>query len=151
MLCSKRHFDRYDPRLSAVTVFRFHSENANVPIMCLQCDDPACVKVCPTEALTISPAHVVTINEKRCIGCKFCVQACPTGTVLHSPENNVVLKCDLCGGSPLCAAWCPTKAIVYDDKPSGAGRRIDAANALRHAEQPPAQKPCTTASMKPSA
>jgi Fe-S-cluster-containing dehydrogenase component len=126
-----RHFGRYDPSLSAVTVFRFVDENVNVPVMCLQCDDPKCVKACPTQALTRATSGLVELNRGRCIGCKFCVQACPTGMAIHSSDYDTVLKCDLCGGDTLCATWCPTKAIVYTSVPAGSERRMAAADGLR--------------------
>lgn len=130
LLCSMRHFRRYDPRLSAVTVLHFVDSLANVPVMCLQCDDPKCVKVCPTKAVSKSDDGLVRLDRARCIGCKFCVQACPTGTMIHSAELEGVLKCDLCDGAALCAAWCPTKAIVFTDAPAGSSRQIAAAKGL---------------------
>jgi Fe-S-cluster-containing hydrogenase component 2 len=133
IMCAMRHFNHFDPSLSAVTVFRFADENINVPVMCLQCDDPKCVKMCQTQALTRLPNGVVVLDRARCIGCKFCVQACPTGTMIHNSEYDVVLKCDLCDGATLCAAWCPAKAIEYTDAPVGIDHRFAAARGIKDA------------------
>jgi Fe-S-cluster-containing hydrogenase component 2 len=131
VMCAKRHFDDYDMALSAVTVVQFTGDWVNVPVMCLQCDEAPCAKACPTKALTRAADGVVTLDRKRCIGCKFCVQVCPTGMAIHSPKYEKILKCDLCGGSPLCAAWCPCKAIVYTDASPEKERRIDTARSFK--------------------
>ena len=46
---------------------------------CRQCVDPACLKACPEEALTVDVAHgnVRRIDAEKCIGCMQCVEACP--------------------------------------------------------------------------
>jgi Fe-S-cluster-containing hydrogenase component 2 len=131
-----RHFGQYTPDLSAVTVFHFPEDGVTVPVMCLQCEEPACEKVCPTRAVTRGEDGVVVFDERRCIGCKFCVQACPVGMVIHSPRFNKIFKCDLCGGEPLCAAWCPTKAIRYAASPAGADRRMSVAAEFKSAAGP---------------
>ena len=133
MLCSKRRFDQYDLDLSAVNVFYFPEDKASVPVMCLQCEEAVCEKVCPTHAITRGADGASTIDESRCIGCKFCVQACPMGMVIHSRNFNKIFKCDLCGGKPLCAAWCPAKAITFVDTAAGADRRKAAAGMLKAA------------------
>jgi Fe-S-cluster-containing hydrogenase component 2 len=128
-----RHFGRFDPSLSAVTVFNFTAERTNVPVMCLQCDDPACVKVCSSQALVRLENGLVKLIAERCIGCKFCVQACPNGMVIHAPHYDRVLKCDLCDGAALCAALCPPKAIEYTDVPVDEARRSAVAEGLKTA------------------
>lgn len=136
LLCSREHFGQYNPDLSAVTVFHFPEEALSVPVMCLQCDEPVCEKVCPTHAITRGADGVVRLDENRCIGCKFCVQSCPTGMVIHSPLFNKIFKCDLCGGQPLCATWCPTGAIKYGESPAGTDRRKAVAEKFKDAVKP---------------
>jgi Fe-S-cluster-containing hydrogenase component 2 len=131
LMCSMRHYRIYDPKLSAVTVFRFVEDGINVPVMCLQCEDPKCVRICSGHALTRLPSGMVELNRDRCIGCKYCIQACPTGTMIHSSEYDALIKCDLCEGDALCARWCPTKAIEFTDTPTGFDRRLAGADALK--------------------
>ena len=50
-----------------------------LPIMCMQCDDPECAKVCPTGATQKQDNGVVTISMNDCVGCKYCAVACPYG------------------------------------------------------------------------
>lgn len=48
-----------------------------VPRPCMQCSNPACIKVCPVQATYVDSDGVVRVNYNRCIGCRFCAVACP--------------------------------------------------------------------------
>ncbi len=50
-----------------------------VPILCNHCDNPPCVRVCPTGATFRRPDGIVMMDSHRCIGCKICLAACPYG------------------------------------------------------------------------
>ena len=82
LVCSFRHFEEFNPRLSNVTVFQYEQASITVPIMCMQCDEAACAATCPTGALTRDANGVITHDANKCIVCKMCVSACPLGNVL---------------------------------------------------------------------
>lgn len=85
-----------------------------VPVVCLQCEDPACVKSCLVDAIHFNEnTGAYEINPEICVRCMACVAACPFGCSLFDAQQNLVIKCDLCGGDPVCAHFCPTKALVY--------------------------------------
>lgn len=49
-----------------------------VRVSCQQCSEPPCVRVCPTGAAHIDPAtNIVTMDNSRCVGCKYCIAGCP--------------------------------------------------------------------------
>ncbi len=47
------------------------------PILCVQCDKPPCVRVCPVHATYLSEEGIVGQVYSRCIGCRYCMAACP--------------------------------------------------------------------------
>ncbi|MEG0323980.1 MAG: 4Fe-4S binding protein, partial [Raoultibacter sp.] len=46
---------------------------------CMQCENPACMTVCPAAAISKGEGGIVTVDHEKCIGCKYCYQACPFG------------------------------------------------------------------------
>ena len=86
----------------------------HVPVNCLQCEDPACVKACLLGAISFNEkTGAYEINQEICIHCLACVAACPFGCSLVDTQLDLVVKCDLCGGDPVCAHFCPSKALTY--------------------------------------
>ena len=83
-------------------------------LTCVQCEDPLCLKACPTNAI-YKENGVVKIESTNCIGCKKCVPACPFGNMHFDDERGVAIKCELCGGNPRCVEYCPTGALGYQE------------------------------------
>ena len=49
----------------------------SLPLLCMHCEQPACVDVCPTGASYKSEEGPVLIDQNKCIGCRACIVACP--------------------------------------------------------------------------
>jgi Fe-S-cluster-containing dehydrogenase component len=110
--------------LNLIHVYRFgpvidrnRVDQSFVTIACMHCEDPPCLRVCPTSAIFKDAlTHVTLVNRDRCIGCKLCLWVCPFGAPSFGPEGKLVL-CDLCldrlkdGKQTACEATCPARAI----------------------------------------
>lgn len=92
-----------------------------LPKACQQCENPACVNVCPTGASHVDADGVVLVDADTCIGCLMCMDACPYGARSLNKATNTVQKCTLCeglreeGGDPACVKNCPAKARIWGD------------------------------------
>ncbi len=114
-----------------------------MPVQCQQCEDPPCVKVCPTQATWKERDGIIVIDYNWCIGCRYCMAACPYGarhfnwgepgiareelvTDVHYLGNRprykgVVEKCTFCvqrvrenpGRYPACVEICPVGARKF--------------------------------------
>jgi Fe-S-cluster-containing dehydrogenase component len=110
-----------------------------VLLLCNHCDNPPCVRVCPTKATWKREEDgIVMMDWHRCIGCRYCMAACPYGSrsfnwtdprlnLAHeNPDfptrtKGVVEKCNFCeerltkGQLPACVEACPQNAMTFGD------------------------------------
>lgn len=87
--CNKNHFVTGDNAWLKVYKMQESEETAPYwqPTMCMHCDKPACVKVCPVDATFKRRDGLVLIDNERCIGCRFCMAACPYSTRVFNWEE----------------------------------------------------------------
>lgn len=97
------------------TCFVYH-----VSLSCQHCDDPACVKVCPTTAMhKDEETGLVSVDADKCIGCGYCHMACPYNAPKVDREKGHSVKCDGCaervaeGKAPICVDACPLRALDF--------------------------------------
>ena len=125
-------------------------KHAPVILLCNHCDNPPCVRVCPTKATWKREEDgIVMMDWHRCVGCRFCVAACPYGSRSFNYRDprpfieevrpdfptrmrGVVEKCTFCderlvrGRLPACVEACPNGSMVFGDlkNPESEVRRI---------------------------
>jgi formate dehydrogenase beta subunit len=89
---------------------------------CMHCTDAACVKVCPSGALSQTDFGTVGLKKHLCIGCKNCIAACPFEIPRYNKATDKASKCDLCltriqsNRRPACVKSCPTGALSIGPK-----------------------------------
>ena len=80
----------YDPGTSSPI------EDVPISMSCMHCHDAPCEEVCPTEAIVKRDSDgIVTIDQDKCIGCKYCGWACPFGAPTYG-DNGLMSKCNMC-------------------------------------------------------
>ena len=50
-----------------------------LPVLCMHCEEPSCLEVCPTGATVQDASGIVEVEKEKCIGCNYCKMACPYG------------------------------------------------------------------------
>ena len=124
-----------------------------LPMQCMHCENPPCVKACPVEATWKEPDGIVVVDYNWCIGCRYCMTACPYSARFFnwgSPDlppdeinpnthylgnrprpTGVVEKCHFCvqrtrqGRQPACMEACPTGARIF-------GNLLDPQSEIRY-------------------
>jgi len=95
-----------------------------IPILCNQCNNPPCVRTCPTRATYKDKTNgIVMMDDKKCIGCKSCMMACPYDSRYFNEARKAIDKCDFCFEARLykgiknvaCSEACPADVRVFGD------------------------------------
>ena len=93
----------------------------SVSVACMHCEEPSCVEVCPTAAMTKRDDGVVLIDQSKCIGCRYCEWACPYGAPHFNEAVGVMTKCTFCedllaqGEQPACVSSCVMRALDFGE------------------------------------
>jgi Fe-S-cluster-containing dehydrogenase component/formate-dependent nitrite reductase membrane component NrfD len=91
------------------------------PVLCNQCEDAPCVRICPTNTLFKRRDGIVDFNQASCIGCRACMEACPYDQLFIDPNTHTAEKCNFCANrvenqlQPACVSVCPTECRVFGD------------------------------------
>jgi DMSO reductase iron-sulfur subunit len=109
-------------------------QRLNISMACNHCDDPVCLKGCPTRAYTKFAEYGAVLQDPDiCFGCGYCTWVCPYNAPQLDPVKGQVSKCNMCvdrlevGLKPACAAACLGGALdfgVIETKPENREQAI---------------------------
>src|SRR5262245_31277378 len=92
----------------------------NVSMACNHCDDPVCLKGCPTRAYTKHAEYGAVLQDPDiCFGCGYCTWVCPYNAPQLDPMEGHVQKCNMCvdrlevGLKPACVSACLGNALDF--------------------------------------
>ncbi|MEH6576339.1 MAG: DmsC/YnfH family molybdoenzyme membrane anchor subunit [Amphritea sp.] len=102
-------------------------QRMNISMACNHCDDPVCLKGCPTRAYTKHAEYGAVLQDpETCFGCGYCTWVCPYNAPQLDPVEGRVSKCNMCvdrleeGLKPACVSACLGNALnfgVIEDTP----------------------------------
>lgn len=101
----------------------------NISMACNHCENPVCLKGCPTLAYTKYVEYGAVLQDPDiCFGCGYCTWVCPYNAPQLDPVKGQVEKCNMCvdrleiGLKPACVSACLSNALdfgVIEDIPQG--------------------------------
>lgn len=92
----------------------------NISMACNHCDNPVCLKGCPTKAYTKHAEYGAVLQDpETCFGCGYCTWVCPYNAPQLDPVQGQVSKCNMCvdrlevGLKPACVSACLGNALDF--------------------------------------
>lgn len=92
----------------------------NISMACNHCDNPVCLKGCPTRAYTKFAEYGAVLQDPDiCFGCGYCTWVCPYNAPQLDMQKGHVHKCNMCvdrleaGLKPACASACLAGALDF--------------------------------------
>ena len=91
---------------------------ANLPVLCMHCDDAPCIKSAKNGAVYKLGNGIVIIDPIKAKGQRDIVKSCPYGAIWWNEAEELPQKCTLCAHlldsgwkEPRCVQACPTGAM----------------------------------------
>ncbi|MGD2136638.1 MAG: dimethyl sulfoxide reductase anchor subunit [Gammaproteobacteria bacterium] len=95
-------------------------QRLNISMACNHCDDPVCLKGCPTRAYTKFAEYGAVLQDPDiCFGCGYCTWVCPYNAPQLDTRAGHVSKCNMCvdrleaGLKPACVSACLAGALDF--------------------------------------
>ncbi len=92
----------------------------NISMACNHCDNPVCLKGCPTRAYTKFAEYGAVLQDPDiCFGCGYCTWVCPYNAPQLDHSKGEVSKCNMCvdrlevGLKPACVSACLAGALNF--------------------------------------
>lgn len=109
-----------------------------VPMPCMHCDDPPCLKASTNGAVYRRPDGIVIIDPEKSQNQTQIVDSCTYSRIYLNSEKMIPQKCTFCvhlveeGNLPRCVDACPLKIISFgdlDDPNSEVSKKITTLNS----------------------
>ncbi|MDR1947293.1 MAG: dimethylsulfoxide reductase subunit B [Desulfovibrio sp.] len=90
-------------------------------VSCNHCLNPVCVQACPTTAMNKNKHDIVSVDQNKCVGCRYCEMNCPYSAPQYNSDLGKMTKCNFCyerqikGLAPLCVEACPLRALKFGE------------------------------------
>jgi len=101
------------PEPASVSILWGGMERGFTVVVCRACEDPPCLKACPTDALRPRKGGGVLLDPDKCLGCGHCREACLIKAIFWADEINKPMICIHCGA---CSKFCPHGVLKLEEK-----------------------------------
>jgi len=112
-------------------------QRLNISMACNHCDDPVCLKGCPTRAYTKFAEYGAVLQDPDiCFGCGYCTWVCPYNAPQLDTQAGHVSKCNMCvdrlevGLKPACVSACLAGALDFGIIETTPANRVQAETVI---------------------
>ena len=112
-------------------------QRMNISMACNHCDDPVCLKGCPTGAYIKHTEYGAVLQDpETCFGCGYCTWVCPYNAPQLDPVQGQVSKCNMCvdrlevGLKPACVSACLGNALDFGVIENIPENRVEAKDSI---------------------
>ncbi len=123
-------------------------QRINISMACNHCEDPVCMKGCPTRAYTKFAEYGAVLQDPDiCFGCGYCTWVCPYNAPQLDPIKGQVTKCNMCvdrlevGLKPACVSACLGNALDFGVVENIPQNRIEAKTQIPGFPSPDISRP----------
>ena len=89
---------------------------------CQHCTEAGCMNICPAGAISRNEYGFISVDETKCISCKYCQTACAFDIPRYWNDPAKPNKCTGCpdrvenGRAPACVTTCQPHALAFGDR-----------------------------------
>jgi Fe-S-cluster-containing dehydrogenase component len=112
MACARERFNTLSIDKSAIHVKAAGQTAYYGIIVCRGCQDPVCLRACPSGALIKRKGGGVLLDPRKCDACGLCKDACILGAITMDDHTGQPIICIHCGK---CVDFCPHGILELEE------------------------------------